>query len=835
MKKYLPVLVAALLFGCRHTLAQCPPLEPIVGPENPQMCWQQLSTYSIPNSDAANLVWTLNPPPPAIGSFVGPSAGQSVNIVWVDPGAVQLCATPTNPCYDNTPVCMSINVIPPPVFYGFQNITVCSGEYVHVDFYGPGDPVAEYYWVCYQPIGGIPSSGFGDIEFTAPVVFTPTSIGFAALVVVDGCSSTYKSFSITVLPTPSANAPPPVTACAGAPVSVALSGSPGATFAWENPNPAIGLPTNGTGNISFTAASVAQQEFANITVTPLYTLGATSCPGPPVTLTVTVNPAPPTDDPPDVSVCAGEPVAVSFSSPVPGAAFNWTNNNPAVGLLPAGTGNISFTAANVAATQTATVTVTATALGCPGPPQTLAITVRPRPNAAQLPNIVACAGAPVAVNFSGSPGATFNWTNNNPAVGLPPAGTGNIAANAANVTQTETATVTYVPELDGCAGQPRAFLVTVNPLPLMQAPGDVTACGGEQVLVGFDAPPGTNFQWANDNPFIGLPPAGTGSLIVFTAAQSPVQQTANITVTPVALGCPGQPQTFSVTVAATPTLNPPPNVTVCGGAPIAVTFSGSPGAAFHWTNNNPAVGLPPAGTGNIAATAATVTATLSATLSVTPVSPQGCPGQPHTLVVTVEKCCATSAGTLDTAALNACGTATLAVALPGNHALEPGDTLRLILYTNPQDPMGSIVQYSDSLLFPFLPGVMHPDSAYFVAVIAGPLLPNDSINAAAPCFSLAKGPVARWRPRPAIAVGSPPEAVCRDGCADVLFALTGTPPFGFEWLVEQGGQTLLWRQETTDAHELTVTVCPSDFALPGEHGYLNFRVRNLVDRFCGCE
>ncbi|MBX2891615.1 MAG: hypothetical protein KF734_11840 [Saprospiraceae bacterium] len=41
--------------------------------------------------------------------------------------------------------------------------------------------------------------------------------------------------------------------------------------------------------------------------------------------------------------------------------------------------------------------------------------------------------------------------------------------------------------------------------------------------------------------------------------------------------------------------------------------------------------------------------------------------------------------------------------------------------------------------------------------------------------------------------------------------------------------------ETTDAHELTVTVCPSDFALPGEHGYLNFRVRNLVDRFCGCE
>ncbi|MBX2891609.1 MAG: hypothetical protein KF734_11810 [Saprospiraceae bacterium] len=815
---------------------QCQPLGPIEGPSETQACTNiNPDTYTIPNSADANLVWTLTGSPANIGVFIGPPSGETVLVDWNFSGTAQLCATPTNPCYGNTPICLTISVALLPYMNIIPYDTVCPGDFVSVNLGDYGPPGMTFIWNSTNQFIGIPPSGTNDITFTVSDVAVPMESIVMIQTYMGSCRGAGTGTAFLALPTPSANAPPPVTACAGAPVSVALSGSPGATFAWENPNPAIGLPTNGTGNISFTAASVAQQEFANITVTPLYTLGATSCPGPPVTLTVTVNPAPTTDDPPDVSVCAGEPVAVSFSSPVPGAAFNWTNNNPAVGLLPAGTGNIAFTAANVAATQTATVTVTATALGCPGPPQTLAITVRPRPNAAQLPNIVACAGAPVAVNFSGSPGATFNWTNNNPGIGLPPAGTGNIAAIAAPVTQTETATLTYVPELDGCPGQPRTFLVTVNPLPLMQPPGDVTACGGEQVLVGFDAPPGTNFQWANDNPFVGLPPAGTGSLIVFNAAQSPVQQTANITVTPVALGCAGQPHTFSVTVAATPTLNPPPNVTVCGGAPIAVNFSGSPGAAFHWTNNNPAVGLPPAGTGNIAANAATVAATVSATLTVTPVSPQGCPGQPHTLVVTVEKCCATSAGTLDTAALNACGTATLAVALPGNHALEPGDTLRLILYTNPQDPMGSIVQYSDSLLFPFLPGVMHPDSAYFVAVIAGPLLPNDSINAAAPCFSLAKGPVARWRPRPTVAVGSPPEAVCRDGCADVLFALTGTPPFGLEWLVEQGGQTLLWRQETTDAHELTVTVCPSDFAQPGEHGYLNFRVRNLVDRFCGCE
>ena len=30
--------------------------------------------------------------------------------------------------------------------------------------------------------------------------------------------------------------------------------------------------------------------------------------------------------------------------------------------------------------------------------------------------------------------------------------------------------------------------------------------------------------------------------------------------------------------------------------------------------------------------------------------------------------------------------------------------------------------------------------------------------------------------------------MCSDGCADVVFDFTGTPPFEFTWLIVQGGQ-----------------------------------------------
>jgi YVTN family beta-propeller protein len=76
------------------------------------------------------------------------------------------------------------------------------------------------------------------------------------------------------------------------------------------------------------------------------------------------------------------------------------------------------------------------------------ITVNPLPIVNAVTDQVACNNsATAAVNFSGSSGTTFNWTNNTPSIGLAASGTGDIASfNATNATNAPVnATVTVTP------------------------------------------------------------------------------------------------------------------------------------------------------------------------------------------------------------------------------------------------------------------------------------------------------------------------------------------------------------------------------------------------------
>jgi len=83
---------------------------------------------------------------------------------------------------------------------------------------------------------------------------------------------------------------------------------------------------------------------------------------------------------------------------------------------------------------------------------------------------------------------------------------------------------------------------------------------------------------------------------------------------------------------------------------------------------------------------------------------------------------------------------------------------------------------------------------------------------------------------------SPPEAVCRDGCVDVLIELRGHPPFDLSWRVSMAGQTLLDRTETVAGHSLLLTICTADLGpLPPGGGALDFHAYYLADRYCQCK
>ncbi|MBV6443532.1 MAG: hypothetical protein DYG98_22525 [Haliscomenobacteraceae bacterium CHB4] len=535
------------------------------------------------------------------------------------------------------------------------------------------------------------------------------------------------------------------------------------------------------------------------------------------------------------TVCEGDEVVFEWQGPQ-GQNYTWWSlpHGIAIGAPQQGSGDLIFTAQNPTDMPLfGGGHVTSWVGSCRGISIPWSLYVNPKPEMNQPADVSVCGGAPVSVTFSGSPNATFTWTNDNPAIGLPAAGTGHINYVSPKVPQPEVGTITVTPQYTNngvtCSGEPVTFQITLDGA-VVEDPPDITVCPGAPVSVAF-AGNGDSYSWTNSNPAIGLGASGTGD-INFSAEGSALQQTATITVTP--QPCPFASQTFNITVLPAAFVNQPADVVVCSGKLVTVALTGSLSTTFNWTNSNPAIGLPASGSGPfINFSAANVQSDQTATVTVTPVK-DGCTGQPVTFQITVERCCATSAGDLDTNFIAVCGPKTVQVIHLGNENLEPNDTIRFILYSNPADPMGSIVQYSDTLYFPFLQGVMHFDSVYYAAAIVGPQMANDSIDASAGCFSLMKGPELLWRSIPTITVGSPPDSVCRDGCADVLFTFTGTPPFGFTWLIEQGGQVLIERTETATGYSLTLTVCPSDFDVPGMDGAMNFRVNFLMDMFCGC-
>ncbi len=510
----------------------------------------------------------------------------------------------------------------PPTINQPPNVTVCAGDAINVPFAGTGSPT--FTWTNTNIAIGLGASGSGDLNFTAANVATTQTGTITVTPTASNCPGLAKMFTITVNPLPTVTQPANVVLCGGAQVTANFTGTGSPTYSWTNDNPAIGLGASGTGNISFTSSNVASQEVATITVTPQNGM----CPGVPKTFTITLNTNSLVDDPSDVAVCGGDPIGVIFSGSSP--TFSWTNTNVAIGLGASGTGNLNFNAASVATTQTGTITVTPTG-PCPGPAQMFTITVSPLPTVNQPANVAVCGGAMVTSNFTGTGGATFSWTNDNPAIGLGASGNGNISFSSAAVSSQEVATITVTPANGPCPGVPKTFTITINPNSLVDDPADLAVCGGDPISVAFTGSSPT-FFWTNSNPAIGLGASGTGNLN-FNAASVAATQTGTITVTPTGT-CPGPAQTFTITVSPLPTVNQPANVVVCGGATVTSNFTGTGGATFSWTNDNPAIGLGASGNGNISFSSAAVTSQQVATITVTPANGP-CPGVPKTFTITI--------------------------------------------------------------------------------------------------------------------------------------------------------------------------------------------------------
>jgi len=270
-------------------------------------------------------------------------------------------------------------------------------------------------------------------------------------------------------------------------------------------------------------------------------------------------PPPPTVSVNSTNVCAGQSITLTATPSVAGGTYLWSNGaiTPTITVNP-----------NVTTTYTVTYSNNGTATGSG------TVTVNPAPTINAGQDQTVCQGA--NVTLSGTGGSSYTWNN----------GVNNGVAFVPNATTTYTVTGT---DANGCTNTDQVT-VTVNALPTVNAVNNQTLCTGASAsAVAFSGTAGASFAWVNSNPSIGLTANGTGNISVFTAANATANPiTGTITVTPSQAGCTGTPQTFTITVNPNPTITG--NNSLCVGATLQLTGSGTAAANNAWASGTPANG-----------------------------------------------------------------------------------------------------------------------------------------------------------------------------------------------------------------------------------------------------
>jgi hypothetical protein len=454
-----------------------------------------------------------------------------------------------------------------------------------------------------------------------------------------------------------------------------------------NPNTGTGLLADVLADDAFTNTTSAAKDVV-YTIVPV---GDNGCLGNPFTVTATIKPEPVVANQLK-SICSDAPLGISFNSSTSVAAATYNITAITLNGLVASAGNPATgtgLAANVIADDAFTNNTNGTvdviynvtpvsADGCLGNPFTLTVTVNPEPVVADQTQAV-CSDAPVGVNFNSSTSVaatTYNVTALDLS-GLTVSAGGAAVANGltaaaladdafTNTTSTAKNVIyTVVPvSAAGCLGNPFTVTVTVNPEPVV-ANQIVTACS-DSPLTGFtlgndtDGAPTVVSYNITDINLNGLsvsggsPATGNGlpSTILaddaFTNTTSAAKDVV-YTIVPVGInGCLGNP--FTVTA----TIKPEPVVanqlkSICSDGPLGMSFNPSTSIAAA-TYNITAItlnglvasaGNPATGTGlaaNVIADDAFTNNTNGAVdviYNVTPVSADGCLGNPFTLTVTV--------------------------------------------------------------------------------------------------------------------------------------------------------------------------------------------------------
>ncbi|HQW68515.1 MAG TPA: hypothetical protein PLH25_02525, partial [Flavobacterium sp.] len=353
--------------------------------------------------------------------------------------------------------------------------SICSGATTQITF--TGTPNAT---VTYTVDGGsnqtIVLDGTGSAIITTPVLTNNSTYDLVS-VSLPGTplcvQSQTGSAVISISPTPTASISGTTTICSGETATITFTGTANATVTYTiNSGSNQTIVLDGTGVAVLTPTLTADTTYALVNVS---LAGTPPCSQIIVgSAVVDVLPMPTVTILGTTSICSGDSTTISFNG-TPNATVTYTINGGSNQTITTNsTGNaVIVTGPLTSDTTYSLVSIIDNSGTMPVCTQTLSgnavVTVNSIPVITTvLPNQIVCSDDIVITNpFVSLPsGATFTWTNTNPAIGLPASGMGNIPNfTASNTTSLAiSATIDVLATSNGCSSS-QSFTIIVNPRP----------------------------------------------------------------------------------------------------------------------------------------------------------------------------------------------------------------------------------------------------------------------------------------------------------------------------------------------------------------------------------
>ncbi|PQJ13079.1 hypothetical protein CJD36_004870 [Flavipsychrobacter stenotrophus] len=418
-------------------------------------------------------------------------------------------------------------------------------------------------------IGGTWSSAANPIAtVTAAGVVTGVSTTLATTNIIYtsatfSCGTLTTNHAVTVKPLPFAGTITGLdSVCSGAQITLTSSGTPGGT--WSSASNPVATVTATGGVVTGVSTTLA-------TTNIIYTAATFSCGSATTTLSVTVKPLPFAGAIVGLdSVCSGAQITLTNPTATGGA---WSSAANPIATVTAAGGVVTGVSTTLATTN---IIYTSATFSCGTLTTNHAVTVKPLPFAGTITGLDSvCSGAQITLTSSGTPGGTWSSASN-------PIATVTAAGGVVTGVSTTLATtnIIYTAATFSCGSATTTLSVTVKPLPFAGAiVGLDSVCSGAQITL--TNPTATGGAWSSASNLIAtVTAAGVVTGVSTTLA------TTNIIYTSSTFSCGTLTTNHAVTVKPLPNAGTISGLdSVCSGAQITLTTSGTPGGAWSSSSN----------------------------------------------------------------------------------------------------------------------------------------------------------------------------------------------------------------------------------------------------------